>query len=99
GDYMALAAAPSGYGLTTADQLLVQVRPGASINVVFGAAEGVQPVVPPPADSGGLTADQADAPTPALTDQLFNVSGLIIFGLAALVLVGGLAVTFMGRRR
>ncbi|MBC7811792.1 MAG: LysM peptidoglycan-binding domain-containing protein, partial [Burkholderiales bacterium] len=39
GDYMALAAAPSGYGLTTTDQLLVQVRPGASINVVFGAAE------------------------------------------------------------
>ena len=51
---MVEAAAPDGYGLTTPDQLRVQAYAGAQINVAFGAAQGVQTVAPPPADSGDI---------------------------------------------
>ncbi|MBI5670627.1 MAG: LysM peptidoglycan-binding domain-containing protein [Chloroflexi bacterium] len=101
GDYVAVASAPSGYGLTTANQFRVQLSPGATINVAFGAAQGVQPAAPPPADAGGLTQETASQPaaTPSLADQLMSVSGLIVIGLAALVLIGGLGLALVMRRR
>ncbi|MEZ4668719.1 MAG: LysM peptidoglycan-binding domain-containing protein [Anaerolineae bacterium] len=100
GDYVAAASAPSGYGLTTPDQLRVQLNPGATINLTFGAAQGVQAVQPPTADAGAVV-----VPTPVeevaqpLTDQLLSISGLVVFGLAALVLVGGLGLAIVLRRR
>lgn len=101
GDYVAVASVPNGYGLTTANQFRVQLSPGATINVSFGAAQGVQPAAPPPADAGGLTQETASQPAadPSLADQLMNISGLIIFGLAALVLIGGVGLALVMRRR
>jgi LysM repeat protein len=100
GDYVTVASAPSGYGLTTSNQFRVQLSPGATINVAFGAAEGVQAVAPPPADSGGLVNETASQDAPqSLGDQLLSYSGLIILGLAALVLIGGLGIALAMRRR
>ena len=102
GNYVASASAPAGYGLTTPGQLSLQIQPGVTINLALGAAEGVEAVVPPPADSGGIvlsetTGDEPD--TSSAIEQLFDMSGLIIFGLAGVVLVGGLSLTFIVRRR
>jgi hypothetical protein len=101
GDYLAVAGAPDGYGLTTPNQLRLEVYPGATINVAFGAAEGVEAVQPPPADTGGIVnevvAEEPD--TRSTTDQILQISGYIIFGLAAVVLIGGIGLTVMLRRR
>jgi len=100
GDYTASASAPQGYGLTTPDQLRLRLNPGATINITFGAAQGVQPVVPPPADAGGVVEEVQQAEqSQSLGDQLMNISGLLIFGLAALVLVGGIGAAVLLRRR
>ena len=62
GSYDLQGVAPSGYGLTTPDQLHVSGYAGAQIDVAFGAAEGVAPVEPPPADasSGEVATPAAD---------------------------------------
>lgn len=102
GDYVIAAAAPAGYGLTTPDELNVKLLPGIDVSIEFGAAQGFQPaaVLPADAESGGLVSDVAAEETDAraLTDQLFDVSGLLMFGLAGLVLVGGLGLTLLSRR-
>lgn len=101
GDYTAVATAPDGFGLTTPDQLRLRVNPGTTINVVFGAAEGVQPPQLPPADSSNPVASVVaeNVPQRSLADQLVSMSGLIIFGLAAVVLVGGIGIALFLRRR
>lgn len=101
GDYIVLASAPTGYGLTTPDQLRLRVQPGTNLDIAFGAAQGVQPIAPPPADSGA-TIDQTvnDQPEPpTTTEQILQISGLIVFGLAGLALLGGLGMTLFLRRR
>lgn len=101
GDYTAIATAPDGFGLTTPDQLRLRINPGATINVGFGAAEGVQPLQPPPADAGPLNSETVSAQTAqeSTGDRLLSISGLVIFGVAAVVLVGGLGLALVMRRR
>jgi LysM repeat protein len=103
GDYIAAASPPEGYGLTTPDQLQVRLNAGATINLNFGAAQGVQPIQPPSADAGGgvtepdLTAETL--PEQSLAERLLSVSGLLVFGLAGVVLVGGAGIALLMRRR
>jgi LysM repeat protein len=101
GDYVAAAVAPDGFGLTTPDQLRLRLNPGSTINITFGAAQGVQPLLPPPADANPVVEEvtQQAQPQRTLADQLMSVSGLIVFGLAAVVLVGGVGLAFLLRRR
>lgn len=102
GDYIVSASAPGGYGLTTPDQLRVQLQPGSTINLVFGAAKGVQPVQPPTADANAVALAATPAPStqPApLANQLLSISGLVVFGLAAVVLIGGIGLAIVLRRR
>ncbi len=100
GDYILLASAPDGYGLTTPDQLRLLANPGPAININFGAAEGVQPIVPP-ADTGVAVDEVVNEETApqTLADQIMANSGLILFGLAGIVLIGGLGLTLLLRRR
>ncbi|MCC6805349.1 MAG: LysM peptidoglycan-binding domain-containing protein [Anaerolineae bacterium] len=100
GSYLVAAAAPDGYGLTTPDQLRVQADAGAQVVVAFGAAEGVEPVEPPPTDSSGNVAPaQDDADTRATGSPAGDNIGLVVFGAAGLVLVAGLGVSLLLRRR
>ena len=101
GSYVVQAAAPSGYGLTTPDQLRVQAYPGAQINVAFGAAQGVQPIQPPPADSAvSSPPSNAQANPPASSSNpLANNIGLIVFGAAGIVLIAGMGITVLMMRR
>lgn len=97
-DYTAIATAPTGYGLTTPDQLRVQPDPGGTVTLAFGAAEGVAPPARPPADSAPLSAAAADDVAAADGNLLADNIGLIVFGLAGVVLIGGLSVSLLLRR-
>jgi hypothetical protein len=100
GDYVVAASAPDGYGLTTPDQLRVQLQPGSTISLIFGAAQGVQPVQPPTADAAvALAVTPASSQPPPLANQLLSISGLVVFGLAAVVLIGGIGLAIVLRRR
>ncbi|MEQ8673984.1 MAG: LysM peptidoglycan-binding domain-containing protein [Aggregatilineales bacterium] len=101
GEYIALASAPSGYGLTTSDQLRLRVQPGSTLNVAFGAAEGVTVAEVPEADANDLAQEVAVDSTPEEDDNsdLLAISGLIVFGLAGLTLIGGLGAMLLLRRR
>ena len=102
GSYTAQAAPPDGYGLTTPNQLRVQVYPGAQINVIFGAAEGVEPLSVPPADAGGIVSDTTGSESDTRAENpnsLPDNIGLIVFGVAGVVLVAGMGVTLLMRRR
>jgi hypothetical protein len=103
GTYVAAAQAPADYGLTSPDQLRVVAVAGSRLDVNFGAAQGVEVVAAPPADSGAevneaSVADDNAAQDSALQD-IFGISGLVIFGLAAVVLVAGVGLTLFMRRR
>ena len=99
GSYVIQASTPSGYGLTTPDQLRVQAYPGAQINVAFGAAKGVQAVVPPPADSSGTVANTSSDPAARSSSPLPNNLGLLVFAAAGIVLVAGMGISVILRRR
>jgi LysM repeat protein len=104
GSYVLAASAPSGYGLTSPDQFSLTISPGATINVAFGAAQGLQPAAPP-ADAGASSAEtdgittEISTPNSSPLGQLFNMSGLLVFGLAAVVLAAGVGVALFIRRR
>ncbi len=102
GSYIVAASPPANFGLTSPDQLRLQAVAGTRLDVAFGAAEGVQPVVPPPADAGGIV-EQVTAPDTAAAQSplqdVLGVSGLIIFGLAGVILVAGIGLTLFLRGR
>lgn len=104
GNYVVEAAPPDGYGLTTPDQLRVQAYAGAQVNVTFGAAEGVEQVEPPPADTqGGIVSPTAgsetDTRSTASASPFGDNIGLIVFGAAGVVLVAGMGISVLMRRR
>lgn len=101
GTYMIAASAPADYGLTSPDQLRLDLLPGTTIDVAFGAAAGVAPVAPPPADAGGIVSEvrAQETDTRSTVDQILSVSGLVVFGLAAVVLITGFGLTLFMRRR
>jgi LysM repeat protein len=98
GDYLASAVPPSGYGLTTPEQLTVRPAPGWTINLGFGAAEGVTPAtVPPP--TGDTTADTTAQTGVTPENPLWDNLGYLAFGLAGVVVVLGAGITLAMRGR
>jgi LysM repeat protein len=104
GTYVVSAVPPTTYGLTTTGQLEVEVKPGSALALSFGAAAGYQPT---PVGTGNAS-DGQELPPPSasnaratmgILDTMFSNSGLIVFGLAGLVLVGGLGLALVMRRR
>lgn len=99
GSYLAQAQAPAGYGLTTPQQLLVQPAQGWTINLGFGAAQGVQPPAAPPADASSGTGSGQPNTGLASDNPLGSNLGLIAFGLAAVAgVVGGVMTTVLRGR-
>jgi LysM repeat protein len=106
GLYTAAAQAPEGYGLTTAAQFRVNVQSGQRVNAVFGAAQGVEVASVPTANSADDTAENPD--TQALVQQnaddpnnnaLMQNLGLIVMGAAGFVLIFGIGIALVLRRR
>jgi LysM repeat protein len=103
GIYAIGAAPPGNYGLTTSGQLEVEVKPGVPLALSFGAASGYRstPVGTDQAAQGATPPAASAQPdkTAAVLDMLIGNSGLIVFGLAGLVLVVGLGMVMVIRRR
>jgi hypothetical protein len=101
GLYSVSAVAPAGYGLTTAGLLEVDIKAGAKLALQFGAAQGYQPATAEAATpSPILEATKAPgATTDTIVNTVFGNSGVIVLALAALVLIGGIAVVTLARRR
>jgi LysM repeat protein len=97
--YTIIAAAPSDYGLTTASQLEVDIKAGAKTNVAVGAAQGYVPPVSDTSQAVAAAATTAPAtPRQSIVESALSNSGIIVLVLAAIVLVGGLAVAYIARR-
>ncbi len=104
GSYTVSAAPPDSYGLTTAQQLSVRVQAGVRVDARFGAAEGVTAVAANTLPDDDVTQDTGgqavvvDESAPD-TASLLQISGLIVFGLAAVVLLGGVGLAIVLRTR
>lgn len=103
GDYIARAVAPDGFGLTTSTSLNLRVQDGVRTNVRFGAAQGVEaaqpPIVDAQADAQADSAPIQDTQAVSQTDSLLQIAGLVLFGLAGLVILGGIGVALYVRGR
>jgi hypothetical protein len=106
GLYTAAAQAPEGYGLTTAAQFRVSIQSGQRVNAIFGAAVGVEVASVPTANSADTEAEDPDAQVitaqntdnPA-TNALMQNLGLIVLGAAGFVLIFGIGIALVLRRR
>jgi LysM repeat protein len=100
GNYVAIADAPEGYSLTTPEQLRIHAVPGAVVSIAFGAWEGIASITPVAPETHQLL-NEITAPetNPRAANLLLDNLGLIAFGLAGIVLVGGLGVSLLLRRR
>ena len=93
--YALVGEPPPGFGWTSAARLQVDLRTGGLVRVDFGAKAGLEnaPIPPPP-----MNAD--DAPLDEQPRSLLReLSGLLMLGLAVIVLSSGMAVSlfFWGR--
>ncbi len=102
GNYTIVAVPPLDYGLTTAGQLEIEIKPGVPLALSFGAAKGYQPMpanalikneLPPPSLSS------QPGKTGGVLDAVFNNIGLIVIGVAGLILVTGIGLALVIRRR
>jgi hypothetical protein len=98
---VAAAQAPTGFGLVSPDQRSLTVAAGDSLEIKFAAAEGVEAVEPPEADAGDLTQAVVDTEEPEAdnNDDLLQLVGIGMFGLAGLTLLGGIGAALLLRRR
>ena len=102
GAYTVSATAPDGYGIVRSASLVVNVQPGQRFPIRFGATEGVE-VAAVATTAVENTVTDAD-PTiveeaPDALDNIRNVAGIIVLGLAGVVLIGGIGVAVLTRGR
>ncbi len=111
GQYDVRASAPASYGLTTANSVIVGLVGGRRIEVAFGAAEGFAlPPLPQATDSGAeaipsgavapvveerASAEKEDEST---LDRLYDQSGVVMLGVAAVIALGGIGLLLTLRR-
>ena len=99
GMYTIEATPPTGYGLTTPSQLVVEVKAGTRLDLVFGAAEGYQPAsAEAPTDNAGQ-ASLTPVRISNVLDTIYNNSGVVVIVVAALILVMGLGTVILAARQ
>ncbi len=91
--YIARAAAPTGYGLTSSSSLHVNLEDGGRVRAHFGAKFGLRAFVIPTA------APPVPVAVAAEDSLLMELSGLLMLGLAGVVLLGGLVAALLIRTR
>jgi LysM repeat protein len=98
GNYLLVATAPDGYGLTTPGSLTVSIVAGTPFKISFGVAKGVTSVVAPTPDNQTIT-DEANADGGATSpSDSRGALGILFVGLAGVVLVGGIVLAVIIRR-
>ncbi len=100
GRYTLNVTAPEGYGLTTSDILRVNLEDGATVSVQFGAKAGLEALAIPTVNTSSLT-QEPEPQTGTISDDpdISDLSGLLVFGLAGVVLVIGLGASLLLRGR
>jgi LysM repeat protein len=99
GRYSLKGIAPDGYGITTSPILRVNLEDGETVTVRFGAKQGLEVFAIPTVDTRPT---EAPSETDRVSDDqndLMEFSGLIVFGLAGVVLVFGFGASLLMRRR
>jgi hypothetical protein len=96
--YTVRATAPSGYGLPRS-LLSVSAQPGQTFSVRFSAVAGLQVAQVPTPDAAAAQQGETPVAAPESGNLLQNFAGLIVLGLAVVVLVAGGAVAFFLNRR
>lgn len=101
GRYTLNATAPDGYGLTTSPVLRANLEDGDTVTVRFGAKQGLAVLAIPTVDTSNPTAEpEPETGTVGAEDpDIADFSGLIVFGLAGMVLVIGMGASLLMRRR
>lgn len=98
GQYVVLAQAPAGYGLTTPRRLQLAVQGGIRFQVGVGAAQNVPTPAPTNAeDTQPTPVLQAEADAEAEL-ELADIAGVLVLGLAGVVLVVGAMAALLARR-
>lgn len=99
GLYTMRAVAPDGYGLASSVRS-ISVQAGQVFTVRFAAVEGLEVAAAPTVDTT-VTDAQPDIieEEPDPINNLRNLAGIIVLGLAGVVLLGGLVVGFIVGRR
>ena len=102
--YTITASPAVGYGLTTPTQLQVPLTAGSVVNLAFGTAKGIQSVPVPQGGDFSAFATQTNVqqasieePT-SLLDQLLGISGIIVVGIAVVIVLTGIGVAVVLRR-
>lgn len=100
GDYTASGIAPDGYGLTTSAVLNLRVQQNARTNLRFGASEGVTSLIVPtevaqvaPTATVEVIVDEVPA------QSILQMSGILLVGLAGVVILGGIGLALIIRGR
>lgn len=97
GVYTVRATAPDGFGLPRSI-LSLSVQADTQFTLSFAAIEGLQVAVVPTASTSNEEPEVVEE-SPAATDNLRNIMGIIVLGLAGVVLVGGVGLGFILSRR
>lgn len=94
--YAIEAMAPSGYGLTGAARLSLDLRDGGDVEIDYGAWPGFDAAAVPPLQPVAQDETPAEASQPAILREL---SGLFVLLLAGLVFCSGMALSIVLRFR
>ena len=94
--YAIEAMAPSGYGLTGAARLSLDLRDGGSVQIDYGAWPGFDAAAVPPLQPVAQGETPAEASQPTILREL---SGLFVLLLAGLVFCSGMALSIVLRFR
>ncbi|PJF22052.1 MAG: hypothetical protein CUN56_07945 [Phototrophicales bacterium] len=97
--YIVVASVPEGYGFTTSSSFQVELTPGASFTLLFGAAQGVQSTLSATNPTSSALIETSTQDSNNETSVLIQNIGLIIFGLAALTLFTGMLAVYVLQRR
>lgn len=96
GEYTVSAAAPDGYGMTTAYQFQVSAAAGVPVTIGFGASEGFSSAAPP--QDSAPAAENAPISIPR-ANLIGDNLGIIVIVAAVVVLIAGMSVSVFLRKR
>lgn len=94
--YRLEAAAPAGYGLSSAASLWLDLRAGGKVELEFGARPGLPPITSSALEPGAEIETAFDDDSPGLLREL---SGLVLVALAGMVFASGMIVAVFLRSR
>lgn len=98
GLYTVRGTAPDGFGIARS-ALSVSVQPDQQFTVQFAAVEGLEIAVVPTVDSSTIEQSQPGAERSDSSNNLRNIAGIIVLGIAAVILLGGIAAAVVAARR